>query len=164
MEPPSSNSIAILNQSGRRLRHTKLREAVLKTLELHDKTGSFLEILLANDDVVRDLNGRFRGKDETTDVLTFPAPSHASIQGEPHNLGEVAISVPYAERQAAARSVGLETELAYLAIHGTLHLLGFEDETQSGHRRMLEEMHRAGIASGLKPEPQWSSILHEGAA
>lgn len=158
MEPPSSNSIAVLNQSGRRLRTGRLKDAVAKTLELHSRSNSSLELLLTDSASVRDLNARFRSVDEETDVLTFPAP-----EGTPY-LGEVAIAVPYAEAQARARGVSLDTELGYLAIHGTLHLLGFDDETEADHHRMLEEMNRAGTAAGLPPDPEWWSILHGGAA
>ena len=159
MEPPSSNSIAILNQSGRRIRQEDLREVIAKTLELHGASEFSLEVVLADDDFVQDLNARFRGKNEQTDVLTFPAPKTPL-----NHLGEVVISVPYGERQAAHRGVSGDTELAYLAVHGVLHLLGFEDETEEGHRRMLEEMNRAGTSAGLPPDPEWCSLLHGGAA
>lgn len=157
MEPPSSNSIAILNHCGRRIPEQALRECVEKTLALHEAASAGLELLLTDDVTVTDLNRRFRGLDEPTDVLTFPTPANPAKY-----LGEVAIAVPYAERQAEARGVPLDTELCYLAIHGVLHLLGYEDEDTESHRLMLAEMNRAGTASGLPPDPEWQSLLHEG--
>ncbi|MFX8316485.1 rRNA maturation RNase YbeY, partial [Acinetobacter baumannii] len=72
------------------------------------------------------MNSEFRGIDQPTDVLTFPADQ--SVVGAP--LGDIAIGVGYATRQARARGVSLTQELCYLAIHGALHLAGFDDETE----------------------------------
>lgn len=95
--------------------------------------------------------------DEATDVLSFPA---GDFPGAP--LGDIAIGVPFAERQASLRQVPLQTELCYLAIHGALHLLGFDDEEAEAREKMQEEMHLAGIDAGLPPDPEWSSILGHG--
>lgn len=101
------------------------------------------------------LNLRFRNLDEPTDVLTFPGDS------SPHSpLGDVAICIPYAERQAKARGVSLRQEVGFLAIHGALHLLGFDDETDGDRARMVDEMNILAIEAGLKPDPEWASILH----
>lgn len=104
---------------------------------------------------MRELNRKFRGVDESTDVLTFPA---GDFPGAP--LGDIAIAVPYAERQAKARGVSLSQELGYLAIHGALHLVGFDDESEEERARMVGGMNRVAVASGLKPDLQWSSLLH----
>lgn len=104
---------------------------------------------------MRRLNQQFRQLDEATDVITFPA------EPNPHGeLGDLAICVPYASRQAKARGVTLKTEVTYLAIHGALHLLGFDDERPADRNVMFAEMARAGEALGLPPEPEWSSLLH----
>lgn len=114
-----------------------------------------MSILLTSDEEIADLNRRFRNLDEPTDVLTFPS-------GSPLVLGDVAISVPYAERQAQARGIPLENELVYLTIHGALHLLGFDDETEQDRRVMMSEMARTAEAMGLKADAEWHSLLHEG--
>lgn len=103
---------------------------------------------------MRGLNRSFRNLDESTDVLTFPAEN-------PMLLGDIAISIPYAERQAKARKVSLQQEVGYLAIHGALHLLGFEDESEDDRRVMVEQMNRAAVAAGLQPDHDWASLLHE---
>jgi probable rRNA maturation factor len=155
MEPPSSHRIDVLNQSGRRLRIQPLKKAVSTTLDRHGRSNASVSLLLTGDAEIRQLNLEFRGLDETTDVLTFPAPD---FPGAP--LGEIAISVPYAELQAVRRSVSLQDELAYLAIHGALHLLGFDDEAEDDRRQMHAEMEAIGRELGLPPEPAWSSLLH----
>ena len=115
-------------------------------------------MLLTDDAHIRDLNRQFRGVDESTDVLTFPSAPDGTY------LGDIAISVPYAERQALARRVSLTQELAYLAIHGALHLAGFDDEEDADREKMVAEMNEVAKAAGLKPDEQWWSILHGEAA
>src|SRR5690242_8076161 len=120
MEPPSKTRVTILNESGRRLRLEPLRRAVRSALERHGRENALVNVLLTGDDEIRTLNEKFRNVDEPTDVLTFPA---GDFPGAP--LGDIAISVPYAERQAAARRVSIGQELGFLSIHGALHLVGF---------------------------------------
>lgn len=87
--------------------------------------GTALTILLSDDATLRDLNRRYRGEDWATDVLSFPA-------GEPQPgdaaeyLGDIAVSVETAERQAASKRHSAVAELQLLAIHGVLHLLGYD--------------------------------------
>jgi probable rRNA maturation factor len=89
--------------------------------------ASELSLLLTDDARIRDLNREYRGKDEATDVLSFP-------QDDPELLilGDVAISIETAVRQAGTAGWSLESELSLLAVHGILHLMGLDDETESG--------------------------------
>jgi rRNA maturation RNase YbeY len=122
-------------------------------LDQHEAPPGEVSVLLGSDEDVRKLNREFRGLDESTDVLTFPAD-------HPMLLGDIAISVPYAERQASKRRVSLSQEIGYLAIHGGLHLIGLDDESEGDRSHMVEQMNRAAVAAGLKPDAQWASILH----
>jgi probable rRNA maturation factor len=160
LEPPplaeKPRGITVLNQCGRRILTTRLKSAAYLTLRRHGVQNRKVTLLLSTDEYIRDLNKRFRNIDAPTDVLTFP-----SGDPSPMPLGEVAISVPYAERQANERKVSLNQELGYLVIHGALHLVGFDDETESDRARMVDEMNLAAVASGYLPDKNWSSILHE---
>jgi probable rRNA maturation factor len=93
-----------------------------------------LGVRFAGDRAMREINRRFRGRDETTDVLSFP--------GEPspdgRHLGDIVIAVPTARRQAAERGHGLERELRLLLLHGVLHCLGHDHETDGGEMERLE--------------------------
>lgn len=153
MDPDSSRTISIVNRSGRRAPSTLIRGAVTTVCAQHDARDGEVSILLCEDGEMQELNRQFRNQDEPTDVLTFPADN-------PMLLGDIAISVPYAERQAEARGVALNQEIGYLAIHGALHLLGFDDETEDDRRVMVEQMNRAAVAAGLKPDHAWASLLH----
>lgn len=119
----------------------------------HQARPGEISILLTDDQEIQDLNRRFRNIDEPTDVLTFPADN-------PMLLGDIAISIPFAERQAKLRNVATSQEIAFLAIHGALHLLGFDDESEDDRSEMVEQMNRAATAAGLEPDMEWASILH----
>lgn len=88
--------------------------------------GAGLTLLLTDDEYVQQLNRQYRGEDRPTDVLSFPAGD--PLPGtEPDNyLGDIAIAVPTAERQAAAKGHTVVAELQLLAVHGVLHLLGHD--------------------------------------
>jgi probable rRNA maturation factor len=75
-------------------------------------------VLLTSDQTLRSLNRRFRGKNKTTDVLSFPAD--AAAPGRPKIAGDLAISVPTARRQAAEQGHPLSTEIKVLILHGLL--------------------------------------------
>lgn len=98
-------------------------------------------MLLTTDEEVHLLNRQYRGYDHPTDVLSFaqqetgPEALRLPRRG-PRLLGDVVISVDTAERQAARHGLSLEQELALLAVHGILHLLGYEDETEAGAEQM----------------------------
>jgi rRNA maturation RNase YbeY len=155
MEPPSTHTITVLNESERVVRKTILARAMCDAFRRHGKPDAQACLLLTSDERVRELNRQFRGIDESTDVLTFPAGEFAGDQ-----IGDVAISVPYAERQAKKRRVSLSQELGFLAIHGALHLVGFDDETETDRAEMVHQMNLVAADSGLKPDYDWASLLH----
>ena len=101
--------------------------------ELAPDAGS-LGVRFVSDREMRRLNGRYRGKDYATDVLSFPG----GAAGEGRHLGDVAIAVPTARRQAAAAGHGAERELRLLLLHGVLHCLGHDHESDGGEMERLE--------------------------
>lgn len=90
---------------------------------------TLLTVLLTDEERLRELNREFRGRDEPTDVLSFAAGDEATPASDDLDyLGDVAIAVPIARRQASEAALPLQTELAHLATHATLHLLGYDHE------------------------------------
>jgi probable rRNA maturation factor len=87
-----------------------------------------ISIALVNDRTVRGLNRKFRGKNRSTDVLTFPGDDSC----------EIVISLDQARRQAAAEGHSLPTEIRYLLLHGILHGLGYDHEKDEGQMNALE--------------------------
>ncbi len=98
-------------------------------------------VLLTTDAKVRSLNRRFRGKNKTTDVLSFPAED----SGPEKIAGDLAISVPVARKQGVACGHSLATELKVLMLHGLLHLAGYDHETDSGEMARRECVLRARL-------------------
>ena len=104
--------------------------------------------MIVTDEAIQLLNAQWRGKNKSTDVLSWPQ----SEPGEPLTspLGDVVISLDTAERQALARGWSLEDELALLLVHGILHLLGHEDDTEEGSEKM-KEVERRILGKPLDP-------------
>ena len=96
-----------------------------------------LSIAFVDDAAMRALNRKFRRKNKTTDVLTFP--------GDAPLLGEIVISIDQARRQAAGEKHSLATEVRYLILHGVLHALGYDHETDNGEMNALELKTRAKV-------------------
>jgi probable rRNA maturation factor len=103
-----------------------------------------ITVAIVPDSRVRALNRRYRKKDKATDVLSFPADERGY-------LGDVVIAAGVARRQAKGAGHTLQTELRVLALHGLLHLLGYDHETDSGQMWRLERRLRAkgGLREGL---------------
>jgi probable rRNA maturation factor len=108
-----------------------------------------VNIALVSDRTMRRLNRRYRGVDKITDVLSFPAaPDHPRSGAF---LGDLAIATGLAGRQARRLGHSTAKELRILALHGLLHLLGYDHQTDLGAMRRLEERlrQRAGLPVGL---------------
>ncbi|MQA29834.1 MAG: rRNA maturation RNase YbeY [Luteitalea sp.] len=116
-----------------------------------------VHLALVSDGRVRKLNRQYRRRDDTTDVLSFPASSPSSRDGvrpvaEPSPfLGDIVIARGVARRQARRAGHDGETELRVLALHGLLHLLGYDHERDTGQMARLERRlrRRAGLTDGL---------------
>jgi probable rRNA maturation factor len=112
-------------------------------------------IAVVSDVRMRDLNRRFRGEDRVTDVLSFPAgplPSRRSTAlPVPTPLGDIVIAAGRARRQAREAGHALGTELRVLALHGLLHLLGYDHERDHGEMGRLERrlLRKNGLNAGL---------------
>ena len=110
---------------------------------------SELGICLISDRLMRDYNRRYRGKRGTTDVLAFPGGSEPTPEGGRY-LGDIAISVPRAERQAREAGHSLPRELQLLLLHGYLHLLGYDHENDEGAMKRLERRLQRRLLTGAR--------------
>ncbi len=101
------------------------------SLELGIEGLSF-SVVFITDDVIRKYNRNYRGYDKPTDVLSFPGTAHGY-------LGDILISVQTAHRQAQkSRNLSLEKNIRRLLLHGVLHLMGYDHETDQGQMRAIE--------------------------
>jgi probable rRNA maturation factor len=134
-----------------------LRLAVKTTLASEGVNDRAVEVSIAlvDDASVHGLNKQYRGKDAPTDVLSFPMEQDIAVPGAPRLLGDVVISMDTAQRQAKAAGRSLDEELCHLAIHGVLHLLGYDDADSEGFAEMVrkgEEIWRSVQAAGATPD------------
>lgn len=113
-----------------------LRALALAALRRLGKDGVEVGVLVTDDATLRTLNRRWRGKDGPTDVLSFPCGDRMP-EGHLY-LGDVAISLDAAARQAGERGVPLADELGTLLLHALVHLCGYDHETDGGEMEALE--------------------------
>ena len=118
-------------------------QAIDSIAEAKEKSAT---VAFISDRKMRELNKRFRGKNTTTDVLSFPFQADEFERAE-NNLGDVVISVEQAGRQAVENGLTLEIEIKQLILHGILHLYGFDHETDDGemNRREIDLREKLGI-------------------
>lgn len=136
-----------------------IQESIERVLSSEGSRDVEVSVLLTDDARIQELNETYRNQTNPTDVLSFSqvedrldAPDIAAAANPCALLGDIVISVDTAARQASQRGVSLEEELAELAAHGALHLLGYEDETDEG----LAAMQRRA-AEALEPmRPRFS--------
>ncbi|PYS71289.1 MAG: rRNA maturation RNase YbeY, partial [Acidobacteria bacterium] len=115
---------------------------VKRTKEMLQAMGSensSVTVAFVSDSRIRELNQRFRGIDKATDVLSFPAE-------EERQLGDIAISIETAARQAKENGLTLNGEIAQLILHGLLHLSGYDHETDNGEMNKEELRLRKKLA------------------
>jgi probable rRNA maturation factor len=124
--------VLLLNRQRRRpVRPQRLRRVLEGAAQALAVSGE-VSLVLTGDRAVRALNARYRGKDRPTDVLSFPG---GAAEGE---LGDIVISVETAEKNARHLGRTLVQELDVLALHGFLHVLGYDHETDDGTMDRLE--------------------------
>ena len=135
---------------------TEVRPAALlrfaRKLQAQVARGRAFDCLITGDARMRRLNREFRGNDWTTDVLSFPAgDSLGNAGGGSRRAGDIAISLPRARAQARRFGHSTEREIHILMLHGLLHLLGQDHESDGGPMARVEKRWRArlGLPAGL---------------
>jgi probable rRNA maturation factor len=131
--------IVILNRQKKHRIRTRAFERLLAELSARYRLKSpEVSLAFVGEQAIRTLNRKFMKKDKPTDVLSFPL-GEKGPDGQFY-LGDIVIAVPVADRQAREKGHGLDRELRLLAIHGFLHLLGYdhfagiEDEERKVHK------------------------------
>lgn len=139
----SEEGSTILFERCRSLDRRRLR-AFHRRLQ-REVAGAYFNCLITTDARLRELNSRFLGQDEPTDVLSFPSGAGGALPGE------IAISAGRAAVQARKFGHSLETEIEILMLHGALHLEGMDHETDGGEMGRAEHALRRkfGLPTGL---------------
>jgi probable rRNA maturation factor len=110
-----------------------------------------LAVRFVSDREIRRLNRTYRHHDKPTDVLSFPGEA-PPLPAQPAHLGDVAVSVPTARRQADELGHSVEKELRILLLHGILHCLGYDHETDDGTMNRLERRWRPVFVDGPRDD------------
>jgi probable rRNA maturation factor len=138
-------------KSVRGLRPT-LRRAVAAAAAQVRLGEAELAIVLTDDAAIRTLNRRWRKRDRPTNVLSFPAPSAPSGAAGRSLVGDVVIAYETTAREAAAQGKPLKNHVSHLAVHGFLHLLGHDHESEEEAQEM-EGLERAILSTLGIPDP-----------
>ncbi|MDD2409208.1 MAG: rRNA maturation RNase YbeY [Bacilli bacterium] len=112
----------------------RIIDSALNKLKLNNVSFS---IILTDDQEVKDLNNKYRGINNTTDVLSFALNDQGSINLPINLLGDIYISIPKMKEQAINYKTGEKRELSFLIIHGLLHLLGYNHLTEEDEKIMI---------------------------
>ncbi len=132
---------------------TKLTVDVERLEKIADSfTQREIELIITDNDSIAKLNASYRDKDQPTDVLSFPVENHFNgqmLHGMP--LGSIVISADFVKEKAETFGHTYQDELSLLFIHGLLHLLGFDHETDQGEMRKKEKavIESFGLPSSL---------------
>jgi probable rRNA maturation factor len=128
-----------------------VRRAIAASAEAGSSRNGELAIVLTDNSAIRQLNRQWRGLDEPTNVLSFPAADEGQTEGE-RQLGDIVIAYEIAAREAETEKKPLTDHLAHLTVHGFLHLLGYDHETDSEADKM-EQLEATILARLGVPDP-----------
>ncbi|AZO41160.1 rRNA maturation RNase YbeY [Mesorhizobium sp. M7D.F.Ca.US.005.01.1.1] len=113
---------------------------------------SELSVVFSNDSHIQKLNAGWRGKDKPTNVLSFPAFPFAQGGQLPPMLGDIVLAAETVAHEAALEDKPVENHITHLVIHGLLHLLGYDHETDT-EAEAMEAIERAALARLAIPDP-----------
>ncbi len=126
----------------------EILDMATRELKIKDKNIE-VSLNLVGEDKIRGLNRKYRSKDEVTDVLSFPLEESRLKKYGILPLGDIFICLPFAVKESKRQNISLEKELAWLTVHGFLHLLGYDHEiSETGAREMFKTESR--ILSKIK--------------
>jgi probable rRNA maturation factor len=129
-----------------------LRRAITEAAAMVPASGGELAVVLTDDAAIRALNRDWRCKDAATNVLSFPAQEQRGAPGIPRLLGDIVIAYETTEREARAEHKSFAHHLAHLAVHGFLHLAGYDHEADD-EAVVMEKLETLILAQLAIPDP-----------
>ena len=127
-----------------------VRRAIGRAAATVSTSGTELAIVLTDDSAIRELNRLWRGKDAATNVLSFP--TQRKTADEPPHLGDIVLAYETIAREAGAEHKPFAHHVAHLAVHGFLHLLGY-DHDKDADAETMEETERKILRRLHIPDP-----------
>ena len=137
-------NIVVHNDANHPLDISRLTEAIKVSFQDQDvDPDAEIGIVLTTDKVVREMNYRYRGIDQVTDVLSFPADRlPVDISDEPAYLGDIVIAYDYTFEQAKRKGHAITDSFVLLVVHGVLHLLGYDHDSSTNRAEMWSAQER----------------------
>lgn len=140
VQKTKGNRVSISSEGVRLpLAKDEIKRLASKTLYLMGEGDSKVDLVFVDDKRMRKLNWKYRRINRTTDCLAFSMREGEDSQLHPELLGDVVISVDSAKRNAKLFGSNIKEEMAIYIIHGMLHLLGFNDTTTAGRKKMVSK-------------------------
>lgn len=131
-----------------------IEKALVRAIHAEEMPLVEVSVIVVDNDKIHEMNKQYREMDRHTDVLSFPLWENASEWEESVMdvipLGDIVISLPKAKEQAAEYGHSLERELAFLATHGFLHLIGYLHDCEEEEQRMFQRQEQILSEIGLK--------------
>jgi probable rRNA maturation factor len=115
--------------------HEEILARALAAAAEHENVEGFVSVLLGDDVTISGMNKEFRGKEGSTNVLSFP-PAEPDPPGQPHFIGDIALAAETIVEEAQFQGKSFDQHAAHLVVHGFLHLLGYDHENEADASRM----------------------------
>ena len=131
------NTFDIFDEYGYKKDYSYLDDVINHTFEILDIKNANMSLIFIDDNKMKELNKTYRGVDRTTDVLSFALEDNNNIKLPIRELGEVYISIPKMIEQAKEFNLSEKRELSFLAVHGLLHLLGYDHMEKEDEEKMF---------------------------
>ena len=120
------NEFSIIDEYGCNFDYSYLDKVINKTLDMENVTNAIFSIVFVSNDKIKEINKTYRGIDKITDVLSFAFEDNNKISYNIRHLGEIFVGIPRMQEQARDYGHRETRELAFLVVHGLLHLLGYD--------------------------------------
>lgn len=120
------NDYEIIDEYGIDLNYDILYKVIDRTLMIENVKASVFSIVFIDDELMHELNKKYRNVDRTTDVLSFAFEDNEKMEYNIRHLGEIFVSIPKMKEQAKEYGHSEIRELSFLVVHGLLHLLGYD--------------------------------------
>ena len=139
------------NISGYQIDLEKIKSVIDYVLEKEKLIDAYFNVIIVNNQQIREINKNYRKKDKETDVISFALEDHKfSFEGDVRILGDIYVSVEKAELQADSFKIDLIDEIVFLVIHGFYHLLGFDHQTKKEAKIMIAKQEEVLKSYGIK--------------
>ncbi len=129
-----------------------LNKVIALTLEMENVLDAVFSIIFVDEEKIQDINREYRGLDRVTDVISFAFEDSSDVSYDFRFLGDIYICIPRMKEQALEYGHSEKRELSFLVVHGLLHLLGYDHQTEKEEKEMFSKQEVILNAADIKRE------------